>query len=890
MKKTINLLALILLFACIFTACSELPNLNKIVVPSDETLKLTAIDSAMQVNTDWKSPDNTDYDPDNREYARVIYDSNADIADQGLVIESKKSSNPLGGYDTNYVARAENIIAAQGCYRFTAMVTSNTNNVSLGELLELRVYRVSDGYNIAQKQFYGDSFTKTMTYLPLSVDFRVNETTEIGIELYSMNVADHRLASFEIKKISESIFTQQDVYRYLKGGKEAESSIDGYSATGTDKIYYFDLKTFMSNARNNVLAYDVSMLVTVLQGLVNRDAPRLFLEYSYPIFTENHDAFYYEELSQPGEILYGKEKVIINDVDQLLRLFAPTYVKGLVAWDQDVAATSNVAYTACGVEDYLPVRYSDKPGSLYDVLQKEYGFKVELDLHDKFKMHQQSEKIWGLDEYSTGSAKNDAYIWALTKYGDKTNATVLCNHMDAFSVDLTRRFPVYTDLLHYYIPQKDYFTSIRAFYFDLSVYDDDIPNDEPDQPYETVSDPDYPDGKKYIDGQTVKRILKFYNTRAGDTPIKISGYVPWGYKYTSKSIIQPPDQTMKHTDVDYEWNAVKQYGYYNAYKDAEVGEVGTIANVSVYSKVTLYADRTDKSGLMGENGPLNAEGNFKQPGRIPTQQELDAKLAELNGIRNSTVVNASSPADQKNYILLFFGDYDSAGWTNAAMPKFMEDPNRDKFPSIWTIFPNLAERIPQCYNYMYRQANDPSSGGKIYFVGGGNGIGYTCLDSLIAPDRPEGLNGSLQHHEELLRGYYKKFSIDVMGIMSVQYESLYDEVVGMVARLCPKGIGMSKSWGADLTVEQRLLEVEVDGQPTTVPAIESKAYVFGDSDARNFFNGVRQPLQKPTFTLLRSVLYSPTQLWNVIKEYNDLNVEFLDPYTFYYLYAQYYGG
>src|SRR5690606_26147921 len=101
-------------------------------------------------------------------------------------------------------------------------------------------------------------------------------------------------------------------------------------------------------------------LVAALQGLVNREQPRLFIEYVHadPNIAQalggNVDKFWLGRLRAKNE---WWEKVKIDaakDLTDLLKKF-PDATEGLVVWDPEVPATSCVASTIAGCDKLLPV-------------------------------------------------------------------------------------------------------------------------------------------------------------------------------------------------------------------------------------------------------------------------------------------------------------------------------------------------------------------------------------------------------------------------------------------------------------------------------------------------------------------------------------------------------
>ncbi|MGE5609401.1 MAG: hypothetical protein ACM359_09110 [Bacillota bacterium] len=98
-------------------------------------------------------------------------------------------------------------------------------------------------------------------------------------------------------------------------------------------------------------AWDTLHLVASVQGIVNRDSATLFVR-----FMPHPDDFWLAYLREPGNWLAGRPVIKLDTFQQLLRTFAPK-LKGIVLYDEKVAATSNLASTIAGVEDRLCLRY-----------------------------------------------------------------------------------------------------------------------------------------------------------------------------------------------------------------------------------------------------------------------------------------------------------------------------------------------------------------------------------------------------------------------------------------------------------------------------------------------------------------------------------------------------
>lgn len=312
----------------------------------------------------------------------------------------------------------------------------------------------------------------------------------------------------------------------------------------------------MGRART-VLQYDAMKLIVSVQGVLNRKEPTVYLDW------EPQDLFWLEYMTRPGKFMNGYETAPIDSFDAFLDVFGKTVKElGIVAWDPAVPATMNAATTVCGVEDLLPVRYSED-GILPYVLKKT-GAEVKLNLVGKFTGN---GIIPDTDRPSSGSKKCDAYLWALEKYFDRTNRNILFYTVDGISWSDTE--PYYPDLGNAFVYNHDYAIAKRCFVFDVSSYDDETPCDDSDQPLGT-------------DYRTMIEIFRrAYDRVGGREMITVCGFNPWQLKYTTHG------GKGKHGGVDAEWRFTEVLSAYNMIKDADAYGYCGIANASVYTKYPL---------------------------------------------------------------------------------------------------------------------------------------------------------------------------------------------------------------------------------------------------------------------------------------------------------------
>lgn len=162
-----------------------------------------------------------------------------------------------------------------------------------------------------------------------------------------------------------------------------------------ETIYLYDLRYTAQLSRQD--AFENTHLVAILSGIANRNSAVL-----YTLLT-NADEQWKDYLTSPDQWLDGAQFVTIGSISDLVLTFR-SLISGVVLYDPVVYATSNVASTAGGVYDALPVCYRpNDAGSLYSVLvgeASELRLPVALNLVGLF------------NGSVTGSVKCDAYMWA----------------------------------------------------------------------------------------------------------------------------------------------------------------------------------------------------------------------------------------------------------------------------------------------------------------------------------------------------------------------------------------------------------------------------------------------------------------------------------------------
>ena len=389
-----------------------------------------------------------------------------------------------------------------------------------------------------------------------------------------------------------------------------------------------------------------------------------------------------------------------------MRYFQPL-LKGVVAYDSNVASTSNVASSVAGVENLLPLRWDASPQSLYQrLISGKDAIEVQLWLvnTDGSSLFTGKGKIPGTDRISSGSQKCDPYLWLLERY-------MKTGRMDGrfagyYQDQLWRKKPLAAPTNHHTLTNHDFFISRKGFFFDLSPWPDEA-TDEADQPTGT-------------DYRTLCEMLKQAHTlRHGASPCYIGGFPEWAYKYTKRT-------GGKHADVDTEWQFAELISRYMAFKDADAIGYGALANASFWQ-------------------------HFPLKKRYPQPWTSKKKLKQAHYLNNDATVDTT-----RNYVIIYVGDYDASSWVSQRTPDLWDNPHRGELPMMWCISPVLAARVPHVL-HNFRVSASPND----YFAAADNGAGYLMPGVAEKEGAPEDIDTWRRHCKK----YYRKWGLSVTGFI-----------------------------------------------------------------------------------------------------------------------------
>ncbi|WP_370453850.1 hypothetical protein [Proteiniphilum sp. X52] len=516
-------------------------------------------------------------------------------------------------------------------------------------------------------------------------------------------------------------------------------SIVSCKKEGAGGIGMFDLKytlTYDLKDKGQVLSlWDDIHTISTLQGVVNREEPRLFVNYVVESGIEI-DSYWWNKYRQQGEWLHGKDTIVYNDIVTLIEAYQNDF-DGVVVYDSDIAATSNVASAVAGIENLIAIRYDKSPGSLYDRLVAKgpkLPVKVWLIHEDGTPLFSGQGDIPGTNRKSTGSIKNDPYIWFIENYM-KTNR---CNgKFGAYYIDQKwRENPQATVVNHHTLTNHDFFVSKRAFFFDLSPWGDEPATDDPEQAVGT-------------DLATLKEFLsEAYRLNKGEKMCHIGGFPAWAFKYTTHA-------GGSHDDVPTEWEFSRIISAYNAFKDADAIGYGALANASFWQHFPLEEKYAQKWVTQDE---LKKRGYLTEDGKVD--------------------------CENREFMIFYVGDYDASSWITQRTPTIWDHPDRGKLPLMWSISPVLERRAPMVMHNFRKTAtrND-------YFAAADNGAGYLMPGMLQEPRDISGLPCGLDAWAEHCKKYYDKWGLSITGFVIDGYApGLSSKGLDCYASFSPNGI------------------------------------------------------------------------------------------------------
>ena len=287
---------------------------------------------------------------------------------------------------------------------------------------------------------------------------------------------------------------------------------------------------------------------------------------------------------------------------------------------------------------------------------------------------------------------------------------------------------------------------------------------------------------------------------------------------------------------------VKIASAYNGLVDADAIADGAMANASFYMHFPLRK-------------------KYPQPWVTPKQ------LAD----RGYLTPDGRVSFDDRDFIIFYVGDFDSAAWVYQSMCRLWDDPARGRIPLMWCISPIIDRRAPMALDYLRRTAtrND-------YFAAADNDAGYLNPGMLQEPrgisKLPSGLDAWARHCEP----FYDRWGLTVTGFVIDGYApGLNAAGLDCYARFSPNGI-----------VPQQIPASLLHGN---MPVIRAGYDLPHDPKKAADVIAERVKLRTIPFHTFRAILKSPGWYLQVHEALRTRNpkIELLDAPTFFELYRTY---
>jgi hypothetical protein len=549
--------------------------------------------------------------------------------------------------------------------------------------------------------------------------------TELGDASFVIKAVGDKIVILGNTPVGTAAAVDYFIAHYIVGNTASMQPVENLSYSGTYKepgtIYIIgkgmaDLTGFWET--------DIVRLYTDLQGLLNRSYSEGKLNFLVYQDYDDSDPFWLSYMMGEGKTFEGFKTVTLSTADELWNFIMP-YVKeyGIILWDSNVPATANVASTICGLDGFLPVKFDESDGSLYNYLISN-GVEVKQSLVGMFT-GKEGTKIADTDIDSSGSAKCDAYLWALEKYMDRCSTTMIAYTLDGAGTVPTN--PIYknaegTNSQYNAIPSHDYYIYNKTFFFDLTCTKQEKPCDDPDQPRNT-------------DRETLEKILQAMYDRSGGEMVQLLGFPPWWMKYTTfhdNGNVEP---------VTLEWAFTQLITAYNCVQEADAAHPAWMSNASMYTQYKLSHDTY-------------------------TNTEPTEKLT----FDENTI-----------YYTIYMGDYDSSAWLKTHVAEFWSDSARGTIPLNWGFNPNLSDRVPMVWDYVMENLSSND-----YIIAGDSGSGYINPSALIGT-KLRSLPDASDTWVEYNKKYFAKFDLDIVGFIINGVNSVTPEVMEMYNQFAPVG-------------------------------------------------------------------------------------------------------
>ena len=295
----------------------------------------------------------------------------------------------------------------------------------------------------------------TADYPEMEYEFLIGDTNrpesaelakELGDGQYLIRAMGSKIVIVGKNDFALIVGVNEFVKKYLTGATTV-SIPKNLNETGVcDYMYVFNLP------KDGADRYDISVMVATLQGIYNPTAEKKLYIMDGAVAASSNVL---DIMSEDDRWLSSTDRVSLGS--NLPRLFeiARDVIKTVVIWDPNVPATVNVATTIAGVESGVVMTQAQ-----YNTYEANLPSDVNV-----------VSLVGRFNGSETGSAKNDAYRWAIREYllTGKCSTEYIFSLEDAFGRNMRNTYA------------RDLAVSKKGFVFDLSPWKDEAPKDDPNQ-------------------------------------------------------------------------------------------------------------------------------------------------------------------------------------------------------------------------------------------------------------------------------------------------------------------------------------------------------------------------------------------------------------------------
>lgn len=472
------------------------------------------------------------------------------------------------------------------------------------------------------------------------------------------------------------------------------------------------------------------MLLTTLQGIVNRKRPRIYVP----------------RLGPDGERLWSDAVDLDVEYHEDAWTIVDTYAdetEGVVVYDPDLGTTVNAATTVAGIDDVVAAHPSQ-----VDRLREEYDLAVVRDFRGTFETANEVYR-WMIDELLEDAT--DRVIASLPPANSQTG--------DQTATDPAEEFPYYTELAHQDGSFDEVGTSTDTL--ELALTDEvDVADDAIYLRFDDL----FPE-----DGLGARLLSVMVETGSGET---VAEFTPGTdaeatYLYDDNSTGSSGDNRFadgrgywvyEFTVPDGADGLVATVRIENEYLVTASGEApprprydgddprGTARDYAVATEaMTVWLDSGDpvQADLLDEVlGTLNVATACwgYVPDEVGGVSQLSANEVFLGpadffrsgtvwsglgtgdgeGVRSARPERADPPElEDRVYVTFTASEGDNLQYCQNALKAHWEDDARGEVPINWSISPLLRDVAPRYLEYFYETATDSD-----HFMCGPSGIGY----------------------------------------------------------------------------------------------------------------------------------------------------------------------